>query len=84
MSLPLLLEDPLILQLCPLEESASHHLTSEIWISEGPGPATGGPSDIQMISPGGECFAPSTPKNMIMEIKNSSFGFDLTFETLLI
>ena len=35
-----------------------YNLISEIWISEGSGPATGGPSDFQILSPGEECFAP--------------------------
>ena len=30
----------------------------EIWISDGSGPVTGGPSDSQIMPPGGECFAP--------------------------
>ena len=34
------------------------NLIYEIWISDGPSPATGGPSDSQIMSPGGECFAP--------------------------
>ena len=38
--------------------SLGYDLTYEIWISEGPGPLTGGPSDFPIMSPGGECFAP--------------------------
>ena len=84
--------------------SIGYNLTSEIWVSEGPRLATGGHSDFQIMSPGGECFAllwrmslisarnknlrwtqlESTPKFIIMEIESSSFGFYLTFETLLI
>ena len=38
--------------------SFGYDLTFEISISEGSVPATGGPSDSQIMSPGGECFAP--------------------------
>ena len=36
----------------------------EIWISEGSG-ILGGPSDFPIMSPGGECFAPLTPRDGI-------------------
>ena len=38
------------------------NLTFEIWISEVSGLATGGPSDFQNLSPGGECFAPRSDR----------------------
>ena len=38
--------------------SFGYNLIFEIWIFEGSGPATGGPSDSQIMLPGGECFAP--------------------------
>ena len=47
--------------------SFGYDLTFEIWISESPGLLTGGPSDFQSMSPGGECFAP-------LDFKKSKFS----------
>ena len=35
-----------------------YDLNSEIWISDDPGPVTGGPPDFWHLPPGGESFAP--------------------------
>ena len=60
-------------------------LTFGIWISDGPGLLTGRPSDFQIMSSGGECFAPQpllledqTPENhqksMILKMNQDMIG----------
>ena len=58
------LESTLKIILIGIENSSfGCNLTFEIWISDGPPPATGGPSDFWIMSHGGKWFAPKCPRH---------------------